>query len=568
MVNAKLSQAKVVKQKIDELSINIDAAWWEGFDIGKRGISRAMLKIHADLMYQLYERFYAMQTSFHYKGQSHLQVMSKVSKEMNALATSVGSLLNFATVVASDAEVTKHEANELENCIEKVKSDLTAMTQAFDGARRSYAVIDEDIFALNAFVFTLTAYARLVLAYAEKLENFDVTVVSLPASMWNAVRETWSYDALFADGYHRMYTIRYSVSIIAAFLVTAALGYDGSIVGPATLLISTRVSADVRATLNMLLGVTVGTMAAATIYGYTCMLGAEISHVVLPTIAFLFWLATLFVYYHSGDLAFLGMYAAAFASKSFVQVCPEHGGVAADMGVEKKVSGIIIAVLFTAVCEELISLDRPSRLAAKTFNEMMQLLNEGLEAMWQGKDCRPIYKKIPGSLALASNLNGAGKNEPRFSRNAYKGQMYDQLLSLLYDLQRDLETLSHAAEGSDPNTITDVFKEANKHAAFEAVRADMRETLIHLTDLSDQLLTHDGGIPASMDQLQVKTGLDQLEDIPALIKAINASGMKFPDTLKDSCEDDVIVQLSVVLFMCKTAVKTLAEMIRVLTMNA
>merc|ERR1719281_2164502 len=127
-------------------------------------------------------------------------------------------------------------------------------------------------------------------------------------------------------------------------------------------------------------------MASATLYKFACFFGYD--GAILPTFAFLFWAGSLYVYYNGGSkLGFLGMYSAAFASKSFVQRC----GATNDMGVETYVSGVIVAVLFTAVAEEYISLDRPSRLATKTYSEIVDNLRKFLDALWQGKDTTEYF---------------------------------------------------------------------------------------------------------------------------------------------------------------------------------
>lgn len=316
----------------------------------------------------------------------------------------------------------------------------------------------------------------------------------------------------------------------------------------------------------MLLGVVMGTMASATLYHFSCWLG--FAGAFLPVFAFLFWAGSLYVYYNGGKkLGFLGMYSAAFASKSFVQNC-KTGTEPGEMGVENYVSGVIVAVMITALAEEYISLDRPSKLATKTYGEICSNLRGFLDALWQGRDTKAYVDAIPGQIAMAQTFSDGARNEPRFWRNQWKGDMFDELLIMTHKLMRNIHAIQKAAEGTD-GVPDDIFSAVSEYPEFELVRKDMITALDLLSDLSEQLLEHEAGVPKSLEHMQVKTGLAILEDMPALIGKATAS-QKFPESvsLEHTCEDDVLVQLSVVLLMCSSTVENVAAMIELLTTNA
>merc|ERR1719486_406613 len=115
---------------------------------------------------------------------------------------------------------------------------------------------------------------------------------------------------------------------------------------------------------------------------------------------------------------------------------------------------------------------------------------------------------------------------------------------------RSIHAIQKAAEGTD-GQVDDIFEAISEYSEFEMVRKDMISALDLLSDLSEQLLEHEAGVPKSLEHMQIKTGLAILEDMPALIQKAAAS-QKFPDstTLEKTCEDDILCQLSVVLLMC------------------
>lgn len=566
MVQAKLQQSNVVKDKIDELKTDIAAAWFEGFDLGNRGRGRRMLEIHAEVMKHCYDRFHSIEVAFTHKGDNHVEMISPLKEPLMKLSTSVGQLLTFVTLVAEDGEVSKHEDKEIQRQIATVKADVASLLKTFDTVRRTGPVIDQGSLGLNSYVMAMSAYARRVLEYAEELLDVEsIQYEGFLSTLLSATKATFDVSAML-DPFHRMYVSRYFFSIGICIIVSAVIGFDSigtSIVGPATLLISNRVSADIPSTLNMLLGVVMGTMASATLYQFACAIGFD--GALLPLFAFIFWAGSLYVYYNGGKkLGFLGMYSAAFASKSFVQKC----GASHGMGVETYVSGVIVAVLFTAVAEEYISLDRPSKLATKTYSEIIDNLRKFLDALWAGRDTSPFVNAIPGQIDMAQTFSDGARNEPRFWRNEWKGDMFDSLLLKTSKLMRSIHAIQKAAEGSDGVT-DDIFAAVSEYPEFEMVRKDMISALDLLSDLSEQLLEHESGVPKSLEHMQVKTGLAILEDMPALIEKA-AKSRKFPDssTLEDSCEDDILVQLSVVLLMCSSTVENIAGMIELLTTNA
>lgn len=444
---------------------------------------------------------------------------------------------------------------------------MASLLRSFDNVRRSRPVIDEENLGVNCFVMAMSAYARRILQYADELLHVDsVKYDGFGTVMANATKQTFDLQSM-ADPFHRMFVTRYLFSIGACVVISAIIGFETistSIVGPATLLLSNRVSADVPQTLNMLLGVVMGTMASATLFQFACWSGFHGGF--LPIFAFLFWAGSLYVYYNGGKkLGFLGMYSAAFASKSFVQNCNAEKH---DMGVENYVSGVIVAVLITALAEEMISLDRPSRLATKTYAQIIDNLRKFLDALWQGKDTHKYVDEIPGQIAMAQTFSDGARNEPRFWRNEWKGDMFDNLLTMTHKLLRNLHAIQKAAEGTD-GIVDNLFASVSEYPEFDLVRKDMTTSLDLLGDLSEQLLEHDSGVPKSLEHMQVKTGLAILEDMPALIDKAAAS-QKFPDSssLETTCEDDEICQVSVVLLMCSSTVENIAAMIELLTTNA
>ena len=53
-------------------------------------------------------------------------------------------------------------------------------------------------------------------------------------------------------------------------------------------------------------------------------------------------------------------------------------------------------------------------------------------------------------------------------------------------------------------------------------------TLQDATMICTNMLAHEGGVLAGLQELKTATGIDQLEALPALIASLNRGGLNFP----------------------------------------
>merc|ERR1719379_2399993 len=171
VIESELKHSVDLRAELDGMGAAIGSAWFERFDIGVQGTIRALMESHAGLMNNLYDRLRALMIAVSTEdfGESHIKVMDKIRSSSFGVADSVKKLLIAATEAATDGDISASEKAHMEELIADVKRAVKQLAVDFDNARRAYKVISKETFGESFFVLTVSAYARMVVEYAEVL---------------------------------------------------------------------------------------------------------------------------------------------------------------------------------------------------------------------------------------------------------------------------------------------------------------------------------------------------------------------------------------------------------------
>merc|ERR1719146_538310 len=171
VIESELKHSVDLKKEIDGLGGAIGAAWFARFDIGVAGTIRALMESHQGLMNSLYDRLRALMIAVSTEdfGPSHNKIMDKIRGSSFAVADSVKKLLIAATEAATDGDISSAEKDTLAGLVADAKKAVKQLAVDFDGARRAFKPLSKDSFGESFFVLTISAYARLVIEYAEVL---------------------------------------------------------------------------------------------------------------------------------------------------------------------------------------------------------------------------------------------------------------------------------------------------------------------------------------------------------------------------------------------------------------
>merc|ERR1719181_684995 len=194
VIESELKHSKDMRAELDGMGAAVGSAWFERFDVGVAGTIRALMESHLGLMNNLYDRLRALMVAVSTEdfGDSHNKIMDKIRGSSFAVAESVKKLLIAATEAATDGDISDAEKETLAGLVADAKKAVKQLAVDFDGARRAFKPLSKDSFGESFFVLTISAYARLVIEYAEVLMTNPPQGVGFGAGISAGITGTFS----------------------------------------------------------------------------------------------------------------------------------------------------------------------------------------------------------------------------------------------------------------------------------------------------------------------------------------------------------------------------------------
>merc|ERR1719335_1660533 len=179
--------------------------------------------------------------------------MDKIRGSSVTLAVSAKKLLIAATEAATDGDISSAEKDTLKGLVSDVKAAVKQLATDYDGARRAFKPLSKETFGESFFVLTISAYARMVIEYAELLITNPPQGVGLGAGLSAGISGTFSG---LGDKFNVNFTIKHYVALIICWLWSVYIdGWGGACVITAVFLMSTAVCPDIQVFLNVMIAV-------------------------------------------------------------------------------------------------------------------------------------------------------------------------------------------------------------------------------------------------------------------------------------------------------------------------
>merc|ERR1719453_816383 len=273
----------------------INAAWFERFDIGVTGTIRALMESHLVLMNNLYDRLRSLVVAVATEdfGDSHNKIMDKIHGSSFAVADAVKKLLVHATEAATDGDISSEEKDKLAGLVADAKKAVKQLAVDFDGARKAFKPLSKDSFGESFFVLTISAYARMVIEYAEVLMTNPPQGVGIGAGISAGISGTFGG---LGDKMNVNFTIKHFAALVICWLWSVYVdGFGGACVITAVFLMSPAVCPDIQVFLNVLNAVIVAVVIGTLVFQTTC--GTGYGYTALPIAAVLIWTLGLYGYF-------------------------------------------------------------------------------------------------------------------------------------------------------------------------------------------------------------------------------------------------------------------------------
>lgn len=611
------SAAVKLRQAIEGMGANIDGSWWETFNIGSAGRSRALLGRHLTMLKRMSDIVFSLQVCIAKEdfGSTHVRVMRAIDSQVFELIKKTKYLLQLATLAANDGSIHANEQKRLRQGITEVNAKIADLAVAFHDARKEISPdsrICSELQSESFYCYSLSTYGRQAAEYAQALLDRPprVGTPELPSLLWDlktAFFGIFDTTKLFFDADHRSFTVRNTLSVIIAFYIGVWFkAYDGAAAGTVAVLISTFSGSALQKNLNRLQAVTLAAILPhliASMMGQSCSPGRI---AVQCAAIVLYEVITCYIYYSSATYGYVGCLIAALGVSNLVYPCneghmsPEQMADAeTQFGVAsfKKIVDTTLAVIVMTVVDLCLASSTAAQQA--TENYLCALLYS--DAFFQAclvprtakgkvaegdiierlgvevEDRRVIQKAakagvnrpsgvVMNYLNLAVALGEEAGKEPRYYRVPWPSDFFSSLVRSGYVLRGSLIELEHVMQ-TQKGDYLDVFKSCRGMQAFDDVSQDIKQTMEECLLMVQKILKNETGesLPSVLSRLDDLEKIDKLQDLPKLMEAINASddpALQYPSTAGETLEDDLLCRLNVALMMMESTVEKIADMIK------
>merc|ERR1719191_1900452 len=559
VIESELKHSVDLRKEIDGLGGAIGAAWFERFDMGVQGTIRALMESHLGMINNLYDRLRALMIAVSTEdfGESHVKIMDKIRGSSFDVANSVKVLLIAATEAATDGDISASEKAHMEDLIAEAKRAVKQLAVDFDSARRAYKVISKETFGESFFVLTVSAYARMVIEYAELLCTNPPKGVGMGAGISAGISSTFSG---LGDKFNVNFTIKHFVAILLCWFWSVYIdNWGGGCVITSVFLMSTAICPDIQVFLNVINAVIVAVVVGTLVFQGMC--GTGYGDYLLPVVAVLIWLVMAYGYFSGGPLLLPCLLIVALTPFRWVTMCPTGDIAAGARGLWAGLVSNCIAIFIVCTCQFLLAIDKASNLALTEMDEAFKCERESFTAFFAHKDITEVMAPAAGHLGTGEGYNGSAKIEPRLWKAPWKGSLYSEVIGNLTQLRLDLLMLWFCASGSDGKP-DGIFKQFEHCKQWAAVKNDLNTTFEDAHNLVMALLKHEGGKFKGLSMLKQTTGIDTLDQMPELIDDLNKSGCSFPSKLEDSMEDDEVCQIAGALLLLDVTIGNIAAILQ------
>jgi len=323
---------------------------------------------------------------------------------------------------------------------------------------------------------------------------------------------------------------------------------------------STAVCPDIQVFLNVLNAVIVACVVGTLVFQSTC--GTGYGDILLPIAAVLIWTIGLYGYFGGGPLVLPCLVVVALTPFRWVTSCPTGEIAAGARALWAGMVGNLMAIIFVCACQFAFAINKASNLAITEMDLALKGEREAFLAFWDHKDITGPMGPVGGNLGTGAGYNGSAKIEPRFWRTPWKSGLYADINTQLGQLRLDLLMLWFAVAGSDGKP-DGIFKKFEHIKEWKNVQEDLNGTLEDAHNLVIALLRHEGGPFKGLGMMKTTTGIDVLDDLPALIDQMAKGGeVKFPTQVGDTIEDDEITQIASAFMLLDTVIKHIAGILQ------
>lgn len=578
-INIWLTEVKALREEIAGMKEHLQAAWWEGLDLGSRGIVRELLLRHLNLLQSIDKRLLGLKVCVFREefSEAHRQAMTPVRSILLEVACSVGDLLMAATVAAADGSFNDSEREMLVARIAHVQGNVSKLAQMWHFVRKGDEndrrdALSPDLLTESFFIFEVSAYARLVSEFTKDMvERTPQGGVSPWQVLCKVVRNAFSREKLLS-AQQINFTLRNFISLSIGFYYGLyCQNYDFQVPQFMCFMLSKDLGSALKTNLGRVQGTVLGVLFGHLMYSelHSC---SPLSVAMRLALLFTFEFIAEFIHKYSAEYGFIGMLLAIFGGKALATQCTDHIDETERLkNIEMayhSFKAVAIALGIILTIDMMLRREQASAMARRMLFGSVDTMISSFSAFLEGRpgesgsSCRQLQAMITDAKRLCEEAN----QEPRWHKTPFKHSLFKELCHTMETLNLDLETLQLAFEGAD-NQPDDLFERVVSHSQsnFDRVKEDILETLGDMKKLTQVVLEHETPCPLDaqvLSDLQQRRNMEKLDGLEELLQDIQLVYHENLNSIApNTMEDDEVCRLCVVFEMLDSMISTVAKAI-------
>jgi len=452
----------------------IDASWWEHFDIGVFADVRKGMNKHVIVQQGLLECIQSLHAGLEslQSNDATTKLRSQVEPSADSLVESTYELYTTCFNAMENGAIDEQEARDLTQKVGVVEADIEKLSTAFraaaiDVAGQGFTKQQSMLKSDWQMIFLLCSTSRLIVDMAKEYASRN------PRTSVSAVQAMAGFNVFsgMTDPAHLEFAFRNSLSLFACWAIgyTGVFGllpqYTAGIATNASLLLSTSVGSALKKNMGRVQGLVLGTTVGCLLYGAVISQGCQSTMYYLLGYGMTFVLGTgsFYMFVSTKENSFIFYLFGGFASQRLLAPCASEMTETDLASYFKNILCAIVCVSILAVVDLSLTASAGKTAEAKAVG-LAKDVSHCITLLMKDIEPQSAY----GKIALRAEMDALeakaieGAAEPRLFSQPFNENLYSLLVSKNRSLLIQILTYRWAVRHSASSTLEDATAEMKK----------------------------------------------------------------------------------------------------------
>lgn len=511
---------------LQEEASNVEVAWWECFDWGTLGRTRAIMLQHVQMLRSLDRRLVLLQICAQREKfeADHTETMKPMQAPLSRLVAATGKLLLMATKAAAEGDFSEKTKEQLMVVEEDVRVQISGLAQDWCQARPKVTEFElqKTLRQESWFMLEASSAAQIVLDFSQRVtEETPPEALGVVAPYLKGVCHS---------KVGRNFLLRSFVTLMVTwFWACMAHDFNPALTMSAVLMLSETPGNQLLNNMQKLQATVLGSLTGHVIYRalHHCHWVAQVTKVFA---LFTFELLANFIANYTVEYNLIGILLAATGGSKLLAPCDEvitNGEKLLAQASEFKGLKTLVYSMVTVTAVDLVfKQEFVEKQARAKMLEVIKLLWEQLGEKYLHGEVKGSAKEVVDQteewshevetlLTSVADLLPHAEHEPRFRKGPFKTSLYKSLVDKLRATHLNAMTLIRRTLGNAQN----VFPRMVACGAFTDVKDTLGFIMTDTRAVMEAVLQYEGFWPmdnATLQALEVKSGTFKLGAVSRL----------------------------------------------------